>query len=57
MRTVIISVFVYELAHPLLGKPIDVWDLLATILSGIFCEVLYKFLNRRGDPSMDIQTV
>src|SRR5215203_2938057 len=30
IRTVTISVFLYEIAHPLLGKPIDPWDMLAT---------------------------
>ena len=48
LRAVPISVFVYELAHPLLGKPIDVWDLIATAVAGFFCEVIYK-LNQTFD--------
>jgi len=47
IRTVTISVLVYELAHPLLGKPIDPWDMAATVLAGVFCEVLYRLLHER----------
>jgi len=47
IRTVTISVLVYELAHPLLGKPIDPWDILATVLAGIFCEVLHRLIHQR----------
>lgn len=46
LRTVVISVLLYELAHPLLGKTIDIWDLIATVAAGIFCEVLYRFIHR-----------
>ena len=45
LRTVAISVFIYELAHPLLGKPIDIWDLIGTAMAGIFCEVIYKLIQ------------
>jgi len=38
------SVIVFELAHPLLGKPIDVWDILATILTGFVSSVAYNSL-------------
>ena len=47
IRTVTISVAVYELAHPLLGKPIDPWDLVATISTGVFCEILYRTIRRQ----------
>ena len=46
IRTVTISVAVYELAHPLLGKPIDPWDLVATIITGVLCEILYRRINK-----------
>lgn len=46
IRTVTIAVLVYELAHPLLGKSIDPWDMLATVLAGLFCEGLYRLLYR-----------
>jgi hypothetical protein len=48
MRAVILSVLVYELAHPLLGKPIDPLDMVVTILAGILCEGLYWLLHRRS---------
>jgi len=51
LRTVVISVFVYELAHPLLGKPIDIWDLMATIVGGILCEIIYKWIHKRELPT------
>jgi hypothetical protein len=42
IKTISISVVLYEVAHPLLGKPIDPWDILATILTGGLCFLLYK---------------
>ena len=47
IRTVTISVLVYEVAHPLLGKPVDLWDIVATVLAGVFCEILYRFIHER----------
>jgi len=38
----IFSVVVFELAHPLLGKPIDLWDILATIIAGIISYLIYN---------------
>ncbi len=40
-----ISVAFYEVAHPLLGKPIDPWDILATILTGGLCFYFYKIIH------------
>lgn len=37
-----LSVILFELAHPLLGKPIDIWDIVATILSGFVCHLIYN---------------
>jgi hypothetical protein len=51
IRIVTISVFLYELAHPLLGKPIDPWDLVATVIAGFFCEGLYRLLHQKGEIS------
>ena len=45
IRTVTISVVVYELAHPLLGKSIDPWDLVATIITGVFCELIHRAIH------------
>lgn len=36
-----LSVVVFELAHPLLGKSIDIWDIIATILAGLFSHLIY----------------
>lgn len=47
LRTVAIGVLVYEMAHPLLGKPIDPWDLAATLIAGGVCEGVYRFLHGR----------
>src|SRR5688572_4779770 len=46
IRTVTIAVTVYELAHPLLGKPIDPFDIIATIIAGIYSEILYRIIHR-----------
>lgn len=45
------SVVVFELAHPLLGKPIDIWDIAATILTGLFSYLVYNgiFKERQHD--------
>ncbi len=45
LRCVALAVAVYELAHPLLGKPIDGWDLVATALAGVVCEGAYRLLH------------
>lgn len=37
-----ISVVVFELAHPLLGKPIDIWDIIATIITGFVSHLIYN---------------
>lgn len=44
IKTITISVTLYEFAHPLLGKVIDPWDIIATILTGILCLMLYKLI-------------
>lgn len=46
IRTITISLVLYEVAHPMLGKPMDPWDVLATIITGVFCWVLYRVLHR-----------
>lgn len=47
IRTVTISVLVYEVAHPLLGKSIDPWDMVATVVAGFFCEGFYRLIHRQ----------
>ena len=41
-----ISFIIYELAQPLLGKPIDPWDIIATILTGGLCVLLYRMIHQ-----------
>jgi len=41
-----ISIIIYELGQPLLGKPIDPWDIVATILTGGFCVLLYRMIHQ-----------
>lgn len=45
INTITISVALYELAHPLLGKAIDPWDILATGITGGLCLLLYQWIN------------
>jgi uncharacterized membrane protein len=51
-----LSVVVFELVSPLLGKPIDIWDIVATIITGLFSYLIYnlifkgKFGNRSTLP-------
>ena len=42
IRTIVISVALYEVGQPLLGKPIDPWDIVATVITGGLCFMLYK---------------
>lgn len=37
-----ISVVIFELVHPFLGKPIDIWDIVATCITGF---ISYHILN------------
>ena len=41
-----VSVVVFELASPMLGKPIDIWDIIATILTGFISYVIYNSIFR-----------
>lgn len=36
------SVVVFEILHPLLGKKIDIWDIIATILAGLASYLIYN---------------
>ena len=49
IRLVTLSVILFELAHPLLGKPVDIWDIMATIITGVASFLLYNviFNSRR----------
>ncbi len=47
LRAAAIAVAAYEVAHPLLGKPIDPRDLVATALAGFLCQFVYRSIYRR----------
>jgi uncharacterized membrane protein len=44
------SVVAFELAHPLLGKPIDIWDIIATILTGLVSYLVYNSIFKNLQP-------
>jgi hypothetical protein len=48
IKIITVSVALYEIAHPLLGKPIDPWDIVATIFTGALCLLLYKRVHPFG---------
>ncbi|HEY0652964.1 MAG TPA: hypothetical protein VGD65_07545 [Chryseosolibacter sp.] len=48
IKTITISVALYEIVHPLLGKPIDLWDIVATLVTGGLCLVLYRLTHLIG---------
>lgn len=48
IKIIAISVVLYEIAHPLLGKPIDPWDIAATILTGGLCLIVYRLIHPRA---------
>lgn len=47
LRSAVISVIVYELLHPLLGKQIDPYDIVATFVAGAVSEMVFRWLGRR----------
>ncbi len=48
------SVVVFEIAHPLLGKPIDIWDIIATILTGFISYIIYNSIFKYRQPRQKI---
>ncbi len=46
IKAITIGVVVYELAHPLLGKTIDPFDVIATIISGAICLFMYNKISK-----------
>lgn len=45
--TTTLAVTCFELAHPLLGKPMDLWDIAATLITGFLSYGLYILLSRK----------
>jgi hypothetical protein len=50
IKTITVSILLYELAHPLLGKPIDPWDVAATLATGLLCVGLYLLVSPAKKP-------
>jgi hypothetical protein len=44
IKLITATMVIYEIGQPLLGKPIDLWDILATILSGGAGFLLFRWL-------------
>ncbi len=44
------SVVIFELAHPLLGKTIDIWDIIATITTGFVSYLMYNRMFGKQRP-------
>ncbi len=47
------SVVLFELVHPLLGKPIDIWDIIATVITGFISYLIYNSIFREGELKTD----
>jgi hypothetical protein len=47
IRTMTIANVIYEIAHPLLGKNIDILDAATTLIFGAFSEILFRWLSSR----------
>lgn len=41
------SIVIYEIAQPLLGKPIDLWDIAASILTGLLSYGLFSVIFKK----------
>ena len=47
IKIIMFSVVLYEIAQPLLGKPIDIWDIVATIVAGGLSLLIFHYLFGR----------
>jgi VanZ family protein len=45
IKTITLCMVLYEIAQPLLGRSIDIWDILATLLTAGLCLILYNFIH------------
>lgn len=44
IKTITFSLILFEIAHPLLGKAMDIWDIIATLATGAISFFLFQFL-------------
>ena len=49
-----LSVVVYELLQPLLGKSIDVWDIVASVVTGFISYLIYNAIFRSSTQDRQI---
>ena len=54
LKMATLGVVLFELLHPLLGKPTDVWDIGATLLTGVFCYAIFDFISTRTIPQSPV---
>lgn len=45
-----------EFIHPLLGKPIDLWDMLASLITGIVCFIVFNALFKDSNTNIKLKT-
>ncbi len=50
LKMATLGVVLFELLHPLLGKPTDVWDVAATLLTGALCYAVFGLISTRTIP-------
>ena len=49
IKIITLSIVLYEIGHPLLGKPIDIWDIVATILASVLSFLIFHSLFGKKD--------
>lgn len=54
IKLITIVVVIYEIVQPVLGRPIDFWDIIATMLSGGISYVIFKWLFRKAEETAKI---
>ena len=47
IKLLVISIIIYEIAQPVFGKPIDLWDIAASILTGLLSYGLFSAIFKK----------
>ena len=55
VKLVTVAVALYELAHPLSGKPIDIWDILATVITDMISYFLFRYIFISSGLNLDYE--
>jgi hypothetical protein len=53
IKLISIIVVIYEIGQPLLGKPIDLWDIAATMLTGGICYFIFQWLFNNEETTIN----